>query len=579
MSYPERSRQSGIQILETVTRVAPPWYNREMPTPILVTKLYPPPLKDDLVQRQELIERLTEGLERKVSLISAPAGSGKSTLVGDWLAGLKGSEAAWLSLDEDDSDPSRFLTYLIAALARTQLLGNDFGKGALGMLQSPQPPPPQSVLTPILNELAEVSGKIVLVLDDFHLIESQEVQDTLSYVLEHLPPQLHLVISTRQDPLLPLGRLRAQDQLTELRAADLRFSNSEAADFLNRLMGLDLSPEEIAALETKTEGWIAGLQLAAISMQGRKDIPGFIQSFSGEHRLVLDFLIEEVLGRQPEEVQDFLLQTSILNRLTGPLCDALTGQENGQETLEMLHSENLFIIPLDEQRHWYRYHHLFAELLHQRLHQRTPEEIQGLHIRASKWCSLHGSIREAIKHSLIAKDFDSANKLIRDLAIDIIQQGDHTSVVEWINDMPEGFVKERPYLCILHAWTLQLTGQLETAETRLMDAENALDNLKTVGGEEETILGLINFRRAYASFMRGDHGMTISLGSQALDQLPESAALLRVQTVLFLGIAYRYQGQQQEAIASYKAIMPSIHNYGVNSIVVLYYLHQGDLFS
>jgi LuxR family maltose regulon positive regulatory protein len=554
-----------------------------MPASILITKLFTPPLKADLVERPDLIQRLSDGLDRKAALISAPAGFGKSTLVSAWLKELNQmpeTEAAWLSLDADDNDPTRFLTYLLAALGRTKQLGEEFEGGIGSMLQSPQPPPAQSVLIPILNQLAEAESKIILVLDDFHLIDSQKVHDIVGFLLDHLPPQVHLVIATRQDPQLPLGRLRAQDQLTELRAADLRFSNEEAGDFLNRLMGLDLSPEEIAELDTRTEGWIAGLQLAAISMQGSDDIQGFIHSFQGSHRLVLDFLIEEVLGQQPEKIQNFLLHTSILNRLTGPLCDALTDQENSQETLARLDRANLFIIPLDEERHWYRYHHLFTELLRQRLHHSTPEVIPGLHIRASKWYSQHGLVHEAIKHSLRAKDYNRANDLIKELAIDIIQQGDHTSVVEWINEMPDEFVKERPYLCVLHAWTLQLTGQLETAETLLIEAENALDNLRTGGGgEEETILGLINFRRAYASFMRGEHGKTVSLGNQALDQLPESAALLRVQTVLFLGIAYRYQGQLQEAIASYDAILPNIHNYDVNSIVILYYLHQGDLFS
>ncbi len=549
-----------------------------MAAPILVTKLYPPPVKSDLVARQNLNKRLTEGLNKKAALISAPAGFGKSTLVSAWLDQLPDTDRTWLSLDEDDSDPTRFLTYLIAALTRAQLLGEDFGKGSLSMLQAPQAPPAQTVLIPILNELAEAQGKIILVLDDFHLIESQEILDAIAFLLENLPHQLHLVIATRQDPLLPVGRLRAQGQLTELRAADLRFTEKETAEFLNQLMGLSLSPGEISKLETKTEGWISGLQLAALSMQGREDVSAFIQSFSGGHRLVLDFLIEEVLGQQPESIQNFLLQTSILNRLTGSLCDALTGQENGQESLARLDRANLFIIPLDEERHWYRYHHLFTELLQQRLHQSRPDFIPDLHSRASKWYSQNGFVHEAIKHSLKAKDYDHVNELIKELAIDIIQQGDHTSVVEWINEMPEGFVKERPYLCVLHAWTLQLTGQLEVADTRLVDAENALDNLKTRSEDEtDTILGLIHFRRAYSTLLRGEHNKTISYGQEALKLLPQTADLLRLRTIIFLDGAYRFQGQLQEAIGLYDQVMPFIQNIDICSTVILFYLHQGDL--
>ena len=247
------------------------------------------------------------------------------------------------------------------------------------MLQSPQPPPPNTVLISLINELAAIPEKIIFVLDDYHLIESEPIHQALVFLLENLPPQLHLVIATRQDPPLSLGRLRARDQVTEIRAADLRLFKSEAADFLNQVMGLNLSSGDIAELETRTEGWIAGLQLAAISMRGHEDRAGFIKSFTGGHRLVLDFLIEEVLGQQPESIQNFLLQTAILDRMTGSLCDALTGQENGQETLEMLDRANLFIVPLDEERLWYRYHHLFADLLRQRLRQTQAEQLKELH--------------------------------------------------------------------------------------------------------------------------------------------------------------------------------------------------------
>ncbi len=315
-----------------------------MSTPILATKLYVPPPRPNAVLRPRLTERLDEGLHRKLTLISAPAGFGKTTLLGEWVAGCE-RPAAWLSLDEGDSDPTRFLAYLVAAL---QTIAPNIGEGVLGTLQSPQPPPTESILTALLNEIATVQDDLVLVLDDYHVIDATPVDDALAFLLEHLPPQMHLVIATREDPHLPLARLRARGQLAELRAADLRFTPSEAAEFLKGVMGLSLSAEDIAALEARTEGWIAGLQLAALSMRGREDVAGFIRAFAGDNRYVVDYLVEEVLQRQPERVRSFLLQTSILERLSGPLCDAVTGQERGRGMLEALERGNLFVVPLDD---------------------------------------------------------------------------------------------------------------------------------------------------------------------------------------------------------------------------------------
>jgi LuxR family maltose regulon positive regulatory protein len=310
--------------------------------PLLQTKLYIPPNRPELVSRQRLVERLDTGLHRKLTLVSAPAGFGKTTLVGDWVNRLRskaankdrpGCGAAWLSLDHDDNDPARFLAYLIAS---SRTIEGNLGRGALSALQSPQPPPAETVVTALINEIAALPDRIVLVLDDYHLIEAQAIHDTLTFLLWHLPPQMHVIIATREDPPLPLARLRAQGQLTELRASDLRFSFAEAAGFLNQVMGLNLSAEDISSLETRTEGWIAGLQLAAISMQGRRDTSNIIRSFTGSHRYVMDYLVEEVLEQRSGSVKAFLLQTSILDRLTGPLCDAVTGQDNGQAILELL---------------------------------------------------------------------------------------------------------------------------------------------------------------------------------------------------------------------------------------------------
>jgi LuxR family transcriptional regulator, maltose regulon positive regulatory protein len=387
-----------------------------MPTPILATKLYIPPLRPNVVIRPRLIERLNEGLHCNLILISAPAGFGKTTLVSQWVEGIE-RPAAWLLLDEGENDLTRFLMYLVAAL---QTIAATLGEGVLGVLQSPQPPPTEAILTALLNDLTTIRDHFVLVLDDYHVIDAKPVDHALTFLLDHLPPHMHLVIATREDPQLPLARLRVGDQLTEVRVTDLRFTYSEAAGFLNQVMGLGLSAEDIAALETRTEGWIAGLQLAAISMQGQQDA-GFIASFTGSHHFVMDYLLEEVLGQQSESVQTFLLRTSILNRLCGPLCDAvvLDPSASGQETLEYLERANLFIVPLDNERHWYRYHHLFADLLRQRLHQSiasstgdAKSHVNELHIRASLWYEDHGLEIEAFHHAVAANDVERAERLI-----------------------------------------------------------------------------------------------------------------------------------------------------------------------
>ena len=560
-----------------------------MTTSILVTKLFVPPTRPELVPRPHLIERLDRGVHRKLTLISAPAGFGKTTLVTDWLDKLRldankenriKNRIAWLSLDKGDNDIVRFLTYFIAALNQIEGIEATFGKVALSMLQTPQPPPIEATLTSLINDIVAIPDKIIFVLDDYHVIDSSPVDDILTFLLENVPPQMHLVIAAREDPHLPLARLRSQDQLSEMRAIDLRFTSSEAAEFLNQVMGLSLSAENIAALETRTEGWIAGLQLAAISLQGREDTTKLIKSFSGSHRLVLDYLIEEVLEHQSESVQTFLLKTSILDRYTGSLCDALTGQEDGQQTLEMLERANLFIVPLDNERRWYRYHHLFVDLLRQRLRRTQPDNQSILHIRAGEWFKRQGLNREAIRHSLAARDYKGAADLIRNIAIDIMQQGKHTTVVGWINALPEELVKEQPYLCVLHAWALQLTGQFEATEARLVDAEKSLEKLKNRDDEDvDTILGLIHSHRAYLTFIRGEHDKTIFYAHQALDQLPLTASLIRAQTALYLGVAYRHQGQLHSAMDIFNEILPITQIIGGNSIAIMGFLNLAELYT
>src|SRR3954452_12047406 len=374
-----------------------------MTPPILATKLYIPLPRPNAVPRQRLMARLNEGLHRKLTLISAPAGFGKTTLVSEWVAGC-GRPVAWLSLEEGDSDPTRFLTYLVAAL---QTIAPTTGTGLMGALQSPQPSTAESMLTALLNDITTMPDAFMLVLDDYHLIDARAVDAALTFLLEHLPPHAHLVIATREDPPLPLARFRARGQLTELRATDLRFTSSEAAAFLNHVMGLRLSTDDIAALEARTEGWIAGLQLAALSMHGRSDTGRFIQAFTGSHRFVLDYLVEEVLQQQPVSIQHFLLRTSILDRLCGPLCDTVLGDPvgSGQAALHAIERANLFLVPLDVERHWYRYHHLFGEFLRQRLIQDASLAGGGvaqLHTRASIWYEAQGLDLEALQHAAAA---------------------------------------------------------------------------------------------------------------------------------------------------------------------------------
>jgi LuxR family maltose regulon positive regulatory protein len=446
-----------------------------MSTPILATKLYAPPPRTQLITRPRLIEKLNSGLlsGRKLTLISAPAGFGKTTLVIEWITSC-GRPTAWLSLDEGDSDLAHFMIYLISAL---QTIAPNIGEGLLSALDAsrPQPLPIESILSTLLNEISTIRDKFIFVLDDYHLLDSKTIDNALTFLVEHQPPQMHLVITTREDPNLPLARLRVRSQLTELRIADLRFTPSESAEFFNKAMGLNLSAENISALEARTEGWIAGLQLAALSMQGHQDISAFIQAFAGDHRYIVDYLVEEVLLRQPEPLRDFLLQTSILDRLNGPLCDAVTGLAGGKTRLETLQRGNFFLIPLDDKRHWYRYHHLFAEVLHMHLMTEQPDRIPALHRRASEWYEQNGSTPEAIHHALAAQDFDRVADLI-ERALPILQQSrQEPALLIWLKALPDELFKNRPVLSVHYAGTLLQNGQLDGVESHLRNAERWLD--------------------------------------------------------------------------------------------------------
>jgi LuxR family maltose regulon positive regulatory protein len=473
-----------------------------MSTPILATKLYVPPPRPEAVLRPRLIERLDDGLHRNLTLVSAPAGFGKTTLLGGWVATLP-RPAAWLSLDEGDNNPTRFLAYLVAAL---RTIAPNMGEGVLGALQSPQPPPTESILTALLNEMAALAEDSVLVLDDYHLVDAGAVNDALTFLLEHLPPRMHLVIATREDPPLPIARLRARGQMSELRAADLRFTPDEAAGFLGGVMGLELSGGEVAALEERTEGWIAGLQLVALSMRGREDVSGFIRAFAGDNRYVLDYLAEEVLGRQPERIRSFLLETSVLERLSGPLCGAVTGQEDGGGMLEALERGNFFVVPLDDKRRWYRYHHLFADVLYAHLMAEQPDLIPALHRRASEWYEHNGSSTDAIRHALAAEDFGRAAGLVELAVPEMRRSRQEATLLGWFEALPEELLHLRPVLSVHYAGTLLQSGRLEGVEERLRDAELWLETRAGIGERA--------CRDRPGSWRRGGHRETRPTGAR-----------------------------------------------------------------
>jgi len=535
-----------------------------MSTPILATKLYIPPPRAKIVLRPRLIERLNEGLSsgRKLTLISAAAGFGKTTLVSEWIASpwhrppgqVCERPTAWLSLDEGDNDPTRFLTYLIDAL---QTIAPNIGAGVLGVLQSPQPPPAESILTTLINEITTIPDSFIFVLDDYHIIDSKPVDNALAFLLEHLPPQMHLVITTREDPDLPLARLRARGQLTELRAADLRFTPSEAAEFLNQAMSLQLSAEDIAALEARTEGWITGLQLAALALQGSLSMQGhasrdtsrFIQSFNGSHRFVLDYLVEEVLQRQPEHIRSFLLQTAILERLSGPLCDAVTGQKDGKETLETLERGNLFIVPLDDQRQWYRYHHLFTEVLLAHALEEQPDQIPLLHKRASAWYEQNNLPTEAIRHALAARDFERAAGLIEKTYPAMDASFQHAAWLGCVRKLPDEIVRARPVLSVYYARALSDNGEYEASKFWLQEAEQRLEGAAegmVVADEAQfrTLPAMIALARSYHTQVQGDIEATVKYAELALELSPEEDHDLHIHAMatVTVGMAYWSRG-------------------------------------
>ena len=515
---------------------------------LLQTKLYVPRLRPSLIPRPHLISRLNQGLQPgcKLILISAPAGFGKTTLIVEWATALsRGTQIAesttpystlriphlcWLSLDEGDDDFSRWLAYFIAAL---QTIAPSIGDAALAMRQSLQPSSAEPLLTNLINEIAAIPESFLFVLDDYHLIQDQSIHDAVRFLLDHLPENMRLVIATRADPPLPLPRLRTRGQLVELRENHLRFAVEEAALFLNEVMGFDLTAEAVAALENRTEGWIAGLQLAALSLQEQSDKERFVETFTGSHRYVLDYLAEEVWNQQPTEVQSFLLQTAVLNRMTAPLCDALTGRDDGQATLEHLETANLFTQSLDNERCWYRYHQLFADLLRKRLQEQQPECITALHQQASAWLEQNGHVTEAIRHALAATDFEGAVRLIEDRAEAVLLRSEGTTLLKWVDALPEALVQERPFLRLYYAWALLMGGRpVDLVESMLPDGETVAEDVKAGA----------NALRAFIAIMQGQVQRSADLSRHALSHLPQESLFFRSLAAWTVSFAHLAEG-------------------------------------
>jgi LuxR family maltose regulon positive regulatory protein len=516
--------------------------------PILATKLYVPPRRSRLVLRPRLDERLNEGLQRRLTLVSAPAGFGKSTLIAEWVAAC-GLPVAWLSLDEGDAEPTRFLPYLVEAL-RTVRPG--VGEGVLAALGSPQPPPVEATLTPLVNELAALPTDVVLVLDDYHSVDGRPVDEAMAFLLEHRPSRVHVTIATREDPALPLARWRARAELTEIRAADLRFTPDESAAFLNQVMELGLSTGDVNALDSTTEGWVAGLQLAAISLRGHEDAAGFIRSFSGSDRFVLDYLVEEVLGRQPPAVGEFLLRTSILDRMCGPLCDAVTLDlsTSGQQTLEHLERANLFIVPLDGERHWYRYHHLFRDLLRQRLGQSELDAVvDELHARASLWHEDNGFDLEAFRHAAAGHDLERAERLIMGHGPSLQISDTFVAAGAWISSLSVEALDARPSLRIVYAQVLLASGRTQGFEETLAAAEAALD-MRADDEATRDLLGQIAALRAILAFL---HHRTddFIVESQRAQKLLRSDDLTRAFVAWASGYGHEVSGERAKARKAY----------------------------
>jgi LuxR family transcriptional regulator, maltose regulon positive regulatory protein len=522
---------------------------------MLLTKLHIPSSGNNIIHRTTLFEKLNLGQHRKLILVSAPAGYGKTTLLSDWIS-QNSIPAAWLSLDNGDNDPALFLSYVISGI---QSIHHGFGQGALQLINSPNSPSVESIASLLINEIINIDQNFLLVLDDFHLIRSNKVLNLVAYLLEHIPGNIQIVILTRSDPALSLSRFRSQNQVIEIRSSDLGFSANDISVLFNKKLKILLSNDDAYLLETKTEGWIAGLQLAALSMQGREDISEFIQRLKGDNRFIMDYLMEEVLKIQTDDIKEFLLQTSILEQMSAQLCNVVLDRNDSQLILETLEKNNMFVIPLDTERTWYRYHHLFADLLKQRLHLRGRPAVIELHNKAIKWFNNNSMPLFAIEHAIAAGDFKKSILFLGEIVETMWKNGQHAAIIKYGELLPNEVLRGNTVFCLYYAWILIIAGQIEKAEPFLESAETiTLQILNDKKSSEESIrdnkklIGKISVAYAYLYSIRTDSKKTLTYGTAAMENLSEDDPLWYSWAWYSIGIAEMSRENYTECIKAFE---------------------------
>jgi len=517
---------------------------------MLLTKLHIPPVIQNIVHRPELYEKLNTGLNRKLILISAPAGFGKTTLLSDWI-NQQNIPTAWFSIDKSDNDPVVFLSYLISGI---QNIHSRFGQGALQLLNTPNHSSVESIASLLINEIFTIDQNFLLVLDDFHLIENRNVLDLVAYLLEHISDNVHIVVLTRSDPGLSISRLRSQNQMVELRSSDLSFSANDISILFNKKLKLGLSFDDVNSLETKTEGWIAGLQLTALSIQGREDISEFIRDFKGDNRYIMDYLMEEVLKNQTDDTKEFLLQTSLLEQMCAPLCNAVLNRNDSQLILEVLEKNNMFVIPLDDERKWYRYHHLFADLLKQRIQQKNQLLIYDIHNKACEWFGHNNMFNLAIEHAFEIKNYEKSIQLLGEIVESMWENGQHSAIMKYGDILPVELIKKNPDFCLYYAWILIAAGKIHKAEPFLVSAENItveLINNKNSSKEDiqynKKLSGKIAFAFSYLNSNKENYKKIFDYCKTAKDNLSEDDPFWFSWAWFSYGIAWFSKGDLLES--------------------------------